>query len=296
MKNAVLVVLCFMLSTFSAGQDFTRAEIFGGYSYLNADANGLISRQSLNGWEASLSVNANKWLAAEADFSGYYKNYTVDLEPILPGAGTVKISVHDYSFAGGPRVNFKPVFIHALFGVDRLTGSALGFSASQNSFAGAVGGGLQWTVAQQWSIRASSDYIFTRHNIFGGDRVTQNNVRASVGFVYSFGGTASDGRKPRPASAKVPPSAIAVPALGIRAVTPDNGGAEIVEVASGSVVALAGLRVGDVINTVDGKPTTTAPELAAALSNRAPGEKVRLGFLVRNQWQSETLVTLVANQ
>lgn len=296
MKNAVLVLLCLLLPELSVGQDSPRADVFGGYSYLNADTNGLITRQSLNGWEASLSVNANKWLAGEGDFGGYYKSYTVDLEPILPGAGTLKISAHDYGFLGGPRVNFRPVFVHALFGVDRLTGSALGLSASQNSFAGAIGGGLQWKVAQRWSIRISSDYIFTRHNIFGGDRVTQNNVRASVGVVYGFGGTGSDGRKQQTVAAKLSPSAIAIPVLGIRAVTRDSGGAEIVEVASGSVVALAGLRVGDVINAVDGKPTTTAPALAAALSNRVPGERVRLGFLVRNQWQSETLVTLVANQ
>jgi hypothetical protein len=35
------------------------------------------------------------------------------------------VDVHDYSYLAGPRVNFRPVFVHALIGGDHLTGSAL---------------------------------------------------------------------------------------------------------------------------------------------------------------------------
>jgi hypothetical protein len=59
-----------------------------------------------NGWEASLSGNANRWFAIEGDASGYYKS------SILGFA----VSVTDYSFAAGPRFNFKPFFVHALLG------------------------------------------------------------------------------------------------------------------------------------------------------------------------------------
>jgi hypothetical protein len=36
---------------------------------LNADTNGFTSRQSLNGWEAGISGNSNRWFTAEAEFA-----------------------------------------------------------------------------------------------------------------------------------------------------------------------------------------------------------------------------------
>src|SRR5713226_580496 len=171
-------------------QEVPRLEIFGGYSYLNADTNNLASpsRQSANGWEASVSGNFNRWFAVEGSVAGYYKTYNVNLDLISPGLGSFDVDVHDYSYLAGPRVNFKPIFVHALIGGDHLSGSALGFSASQDGFAAAFGGGVEWKVAPQWAIRGSGDYVLTRHNIFGPQSFTQNNFRASVGIVYLFGG------------------------------------------------------------------------------------------------------------
>ncbi len=123
---AILFALCLMAVGMAAGQEsFPRAEVFGGYSYLNFDTNGLSSRQSANGWEASVSGNFNKWFAAEADVSGHYKKI---------GA----VSVSDYAYLAGPRINLRPIFIHALIGGDHLTASALGLSASQDGLAGAL--------------------------------------------------------------------------------------------------------------------------------------------------------------
>src|SRR5713101_7339983 len=111
-------------------QEVPRLEIFGGYSYLNADTNNLASpsRQSANGWEASVSGNFNKWFAVEGSVSGYYKTYSVDVSALGLGLNTIDLNVHDYSFVGGPRLNFQPVFVHALVGGDHPTGSVLGFS------------------------------------------------------------------------------------------------------------------------------------------------------------------------
>jgi hypothetical protein len=55
-------------------QDTPKIDVFGGYSYLNVDTNGtngLIPRQSANGWEASVSGNFNRRFALEGDVSGY---------------------------------------------------------------------------------------------------------------------------------------------------------------------------------------------------------------------------------
>ena len=67
--------------------------------------------------------------------------------------------------------------------------------------------------------------------------------------------------------------------LGIAATTADTGGAQIMEIAQGSIAEKAGFRVSDVINFVNGKPVGTTSALAAELSNGAPGTKIRLGYV-----------------
>jgi hypothetical protein len=292
-------LFCLAVCSLAFGQD-SRADLYGGYSYLNIDTNGLSSRQNANGWEASISGNFNKWFAAEADVSGYYKNYDV--------AG-VSVAVRDYSYLAGPRVNFKPLFFHALIGGDHLSGSVLGVSASQDGLAGAFGGGAQWRFSRRLSLRASADYVFTRHNILGGSSVTQNNVRASVGIIYSFGlknpndqgieqpPSTSHGSRSKSSPSSAPPThyrgaAVQVAVLGIAVVSGEAGGVEVVEVVRGSVADRSGLQQGDVINGIDGKTIRTPMELAAELSGRADGDKVRVAFMVRGYWQSETTIVL----
>ena len=197
MRRLLALVFCLVVSGLAVGQD-SRADLFGGYSFVNIDTNGLSSRQNANGWEAAISGNFNKWFAVEGDVSGYYKSFSANLvvgttSCIYFGACSVTVKVTDYSYAGGPRINLRPVFIHALFGGDHLTGTATAsgvsgnISESQDGIAGIVGGGVQLRVMGPWSFRASADYAFTRHNVFGGPSVTQNNFRAGVGIVYSFG-------------------------------------------------------------------------------------------------------------
>ena len=161
--------------------DFQRMAVYGGYSYLNVDTNGLTSRQSMNGWESGFSYNATSWLAAEANVSGYYK-----------GASALGVSARasDYAYVFGPRFNYHVVYAHALFGVDHLGGSvsggSLSGSASQNGFAMAVGGGVQVPVARHVAVRGGMDYVMSRHNAFGGNAYTQNNFRAGAGVAFTF--------------------------------------------------------------------------------------------------------------
>jgi opacity protein-like surface antigen len=300
MRNLCLIcLLCVAMGGLAIAQDYPRAEVYGGYSYVNIDTNGLSDRQNANGWEASVSGNFNKWFAAEADVSGYYKTYSV------PGVADVKVT--DYSYLAGPRINFRPVFVHALLGGDHLTGSALGFSESQDGFAGAFGGGIQEKVSGPWSIRAGVDYVFTRHNIFGGPSFTQNNVRVGVGIVYSFGGTAAENRSSgvsqQAPHVRASRPAMPIPALGIIATTaaPDShvDGAEISEVFPNSAAELANLHVGDLITSVDGQPVKSPMELAAELSKHAAGSPVKLGYMFHSvalgYYPKETNIILMAH-
>jgi membrane-associated protease RseP (regulator of RpoE activity) len=283
----------------------------------------LSSRQNANGWEASISGNFYKWFSVEGDVSGYYKSYSVNLTNSLTECqafvcgGTASAKVTDYSFAAGPRINLRPIFIHALFGGDHLTGTASAsgvsgtLSESQNGVAGLAGGGVQWKVSGLWSIRASADYIFTRHNIFGGPSVTQNNYRAGVGIVYSFGARHQSERtvsvSGSRAAVNVQPihkepanihsgAGVNLPSLGVIVAIGRISGAQITDEAPNGLAALAGLHPGDVINAVDGKPVNTPMELAAELSNRPAGDNVRLGYLIRGTWQTETVILLNATR
>ncbi len=286
MRHLFVFSFCFVISGLCFAQD-SRADLFGGYSYLNVDTNGLGPRQSANGWEASVSGNLNKWFAVEGDVSGYYKNYSVSISGVTENA-----KVTDYTFTAGPRINLRPVFIHALFGGDHLgvTASASGGgvtgsgSASQDGFGGLAGGGVQWKVKGPWSVRVSADYVFTH---FGGS-VSQNNVRASAGIVYSFG--RKQASEPQAAASTAIGPRTNISALGVLVTPGRNPGAEIAEEAPNGVAALAGLHVEDVINSVDGKPVRTPMELAAELSTRVAGDKVRLGYLIRGYWQTETVI------
>ena len=69
------------------------------------------------------------------------------------------LRIREYFYVANPRLNYGPVSVHTLFGGDHLSGSALGFSASQDDFA----------------------------DILGGPSVTQNNFRLSGGIVFKLG-------------------------------------------------------------------------------------------------------------
>jgi hypothetical protein len=165
------------------------AEIFFGISYLNFSTHGLTdSRQGAAGWNASVSSNFNQWFALELDVSGHYKNYNYDTGGVLGLPRFVTVSYYrDYSYLAGPRFNYGPVFVHALFGGDHLSGSALGTSSAQTGFAGAIGGGVQYPMGDRFAFRAGADYVFSERNVLGGSSVTGNNFRASAGIVFNLG-------------------------------------------------------------------------------------------------------------
>ncbi len=291
----VLILMACFCSPTRAQDDPPRFAVFGGYSYLNVDTNGLTSRQSANGWEASLSGNLNRWFAVEGGVSGYYKTYPLDLS--LLGLSTISVAVHDYSYLAGPRINYRPVFVHALIGGDHLTGSALGFSASQDSFAAAFGGGLQWQVKPRWAVRASGDYILTHHNFLGiqGVTYTQNNFRASVGIVYTFGRRGE--RSPRPERTSTPRSAnpkysspgcedsSEAALLGVVGCSVENG-LKVTTVRSGSPAIQAGISPGDIITEIDGRPVHSSHDIEAAIAGSASGT-VKVSYMIRGAWLTE---------
>jgi Outer membrane protein beta-barrel domain len=174
-KITLLLSMLMLGSLFvAAQQDASKFDLFGGYSYFNGSTSGATNRFSLNGWNAQASYNVTRWLGATADFGGYY-------------GSPFKVGAHDYTFLFGPTINIRTPhatpFVHALFGVDHFTATALGGSISNSAFAMAVGGGIDIPVKGMFSIRAGQ-FDWLRESHFNN---TQNNFRLSTGVVFRFG-------------------------------------------------------------------------------------------------------------
>ena len=145
---------------------------------------------NLHGFTGALAGNVNRWFSLVGDF-GVYR--IKDLPPSVTGSA--------YTYLFGPQFSRRgerwTPFVHALFGAARLadiqastipTGSAFfNRSFSQNSFATALGGGLDANFNKHIGIRIFQvEYLLTKFTD-GGDN-KQDNLRASAGLVLHFGG------------------------------------------------------------------------------------------------------------
>jgi outer membrane immunogenic protein len=187
MKWKVVVCLSAFISLFGAAahaQDIPKFDVFAGYSYVreNPSTSGIDSF-SMNGGSASLAYNANHWLSAVADFGGYHTNNIL-------GTG-IDGTLSTYLF--GPRISYRrdsriTPFGQVLFGVAHIGGhNGLAFSGSNNSFAMAIGGGVDFRVSERFSIRPLQvDYLLTRFNELGAGAQSQNDLRVSTGVVLHF--------------------------------------------------------------------------------------------------------------
>jgi S1-C subfamily serine protease len=71
-----------------------------------------------------------------------------------------------------------------------------------------------------------------------------------------------------------------------------DSGAQITDVSPNGAAASAGLHPGDIINAVNGAPVKNPTELTTALAAIPAGGTVRLGYMIRGMWQSETMVRI----
>jgi opacity protein-like surface antigen len=208
----VVLGLCIALSVAARAQEYPKAEVFGGYSYGNFGP--VISgagRTNLNGWNASLGVNLNRWFGLVSDFGGHYGSFSaMQLLPILvppctPLTCGITTSETDkyHSFLFGPQFSFRTKkvtpFVHALFGGARFNRSGtttillpppplpppfpftFNFSTSTMNFAFAGGGGVDYKFTERLAWRVQADYLE-----IGIPNRTLNNIRVSTGLVIHF--------------------------------------------------------------------------------------------------------------
>jgi opacity protein-like surface antigen len=197
------IFLAIMLLPFiMAGQEqpkTPRAEIYGGYSFLDNSGN------NFNGWAAQATFFFSRYLGATADFAGSYRTAA----SIGAGAFSVSANQRLYSYLFGPTLEARfgkhDVFGHALFGgassrlgagvnIPILGGISTGVN-SATAFAMAFGGGADFGLNDHVAIRpVQVDYLYSHFNPI--DALTtglsststnhQNSFRYSGGIVFRF--------------------------------------------------------------------------------------------------------------
>ena len=189
MRKILLGVFLSLLvpSYASAQEEYPKAEVFGGYSFLRANP----QEFNLNGWNASVTGHFNKWFGVEGDFSGHYGS------PAIYGINIPFVDVGSHTFMAGPRLSFRSKsatpFAHFLIGAARAETSAFGVSLSETALAAVVGGGIDINLNDSLAIRAvQADYLMTRFHtypqyFFTGLGERQNNFRFSAGIVIKLG-------------------------------------------------------------------------------------------------------------
>jgi len=306
----LLIVLFVSLVTLAcSAQDKPIVEISGAYQYdhLSFSGDGVSGTLNLSrGWDGSVNVPILRWFDAVGDVSRVWKTESYGSSSsscsYFSDCGSASATLSVLTYGGGPQLSYRSSpyvqpfarFIlgnaHSSAGVSVSSVSA---SASTNSFFIAPGGGVDIRIIHNLWFRVGADWLHTSKN-----GITVNGVRALGGFKYTFGGTRPSPASPRSQSPEPVPTAarMKISALGIMAAVGQQQGAEIAEVFPNGVAALAALHRGDVINAVDGKLVKSPMELAAELSSRKAGDKVRLGYSLHGQWQSETVVILGESQ
>lgn len=191
-----------------AQEGYPKVELFLGYSHFRgmptyASGNRMVG---LNGGDASLAFNLNRYLGLVADFGGYN---TTRLNLTGPGANPVReadASGTVYTYMGGPRLSFRhservTPFVQALFGgvhaspvtLSGCSGNLCTPLPTQNAFALAAGGGIDVKVLRHLAIRVvQAEYMMTRFAgvATNGSRM-QNDLRLSTGVVLRLGGEAA---------------------------------------------------------------------------------------------------------
>jgi opacity protein-like surface antigen len=181
MRRLVCFLAVSLLFGFGAAAQ-EKADVFLGYSYVH-QTYGTGNSFNLNGGVAQIAAYPTSWLGLVGEFGGYKPGNIL----------STSTSGEEFSYLLGPRIAFRhgPLqpYVQALFGGDHLSQglqTKLG-AASANSFAMAVGGGLDLKVSSHFAIRlAQVDYFLTQLTSPTNVRFNQNNFRYSGGIVIRF--------------------------------------------------------------------------------------------------------------
>lgn len=162
-------------SSSAAGQQVSRWDVFGGYSYMRFESTplGFAGNSNLTGWNAAVAYNFTDAFSVAIDGSGLYGN-----------------QITTYNYMVGPQYSYRwersRAFAQFFFGKAQNTvnvGQPVlnGVESVGRTLGG--GGGYDWDLNSRFTLRAVQvDYL--RTTTFG---LTQGNIRVSAGVVVHFG-------------------------------------------------------------------------------------------------------------
>jgi hypothetical protein len=171
-KVGLLLVLAALFAIpLSAQNDYPKAEVFGGFSFLRC-----CGGENLAGWQGSVAGNFHRNIGLVGDFGGQYKS--------ISGVG-----VSTYEFLIGPRFTVRgkgfTAFSHFLVGGVNEGAGLEGISVRASGVALGVGGGVDINLGKSVAIRVMQlDWASAR---VLGEWYT-HNIRYGVGVVFKFGG------------------------------------------------------------------------------------------------------------
>lgn len=185
-----LAAICALGAACSAhAQDTPKVDVSAGYSYMHSNVVVSGVGFSLNGASGSVAYNVNNWFGVVADFGVYHQGN------VAKSGFTVTPSTYLF----GPRFSYRKnehltPFVQALFGAGHVGGSlytsSLGAGlaplGTNSSFALSLGGGVDYKINSNFSIRIiQTEYLFTQFKNANDNQ--QQNFRLTTGVVFHFG-------------------------------------------------------------------------------------------------------------
>ncbi len=175
--NFVLATILASAAVLSAQEDTPKYEIGVNYSWLHVNSANQDRQRTANGGSGTFEYNVNRVLGLVADFGGY-ANTRIDDKALT------------YMF--GPRFNWRHArltpYTQFLFGGAYVWNNLNNVSTTQNAFAMAAGGGLDWTLTPRIAIKPIQvEYVMTQIDSTRGFGSHQNDVRYSGGVVFRLG-------------------------------------------------------------------------------------------------------------
>ena len=169
-----------------AQEEPSKFDLYGGYYYarfyVNANVPGIAPAATYigQGGGGQLGYNPKNWLGVVGDLSGFYAT----------SAGNGAFAGAMFAYLLGPRVNFRhgkfTPFVQTLFGGVRTTDGIAQSTGTENNFAMTAGGGIDFKVSRQVSVRPiQAEYFMTK--IPDGLNNRQNNLRIGAGVVLRLG-------------------------------------------------------------------------------------------------------------
>ena len=191
MKKQLSLISAFMaFGIIASAQEITetpKVEVGLNYLFTHVNPGSGLSSYNTNGGYGDVEYNLNKTFGVVADLGASH----------IGTANGIAYDNTSFEYLFGPRVNFRHgrwnPYVQALFGGQRYSngfapgGSSPVLGVSQNNFAMAFGGGLDYVLTNHIGIRPFQvEYLPTQFSVANTNFV-QNNLRYSAGVILRLG-------------------------------------------------------------------------------------------------------------